>query len=328
MDIDPTALRIGEMREGYESFYAKAHHPAEPLGVWIRYTSLRSSTGTTSSLWCTLFTADGPVARKVTVARAPSSTAETWIAIDNATFSGEHLAGDALDATWDLRVDGAEPPLLHLPKAWMYRRAIPRTKPISPRPSASFTGSVAIGDRAIALEDWPGMIGHNWGAEHAERWIWLHAAGLEGRGASTWLDVVLGRIKLGPATTPWIANGVLSLDGVRHRIGGIERARATKVAERHDGASLTLPSTEGPLTVEVGAPRERFVGWRYAHPDGSEHHVANCSIADATITFGGEQLVARAAAAYELGAREPLEGIELQPFGEETEETRHEGRET
>lgn len=38
---------------------------------------------------------------------------------------------------------------------------------------------------------------HNWGTEHAERWIWLHCTGFEGDG-DAWLDVVLARLRVGP----------------------------------------------------------------------------------------------------------------------------------
>ena len=43
-------------------------------------------------------------------------------------------------------------------------------------PSATFDRHAAVGDREPRVDGWPGMVGHNWGAEHAERWIWLHGA--------------------------------------------------------------------------------------------------------------------------------------------------------
>src|SRR5204862_4496423 len=104
----------------------------------------------------------------------------------------------------------------------MYRAPIPRTKLLSPYPDARFNGWVAVADQRIELSGWPGMVGHNWGTEHAERWIWMHATGFAGRGGP-WLDVALGRVKLGPVTTPWVANGVLSLDGERHRLGSVKQ---------------------------------------------------------------------------------------------------------
>jgi len=53
--------------------------------------------------------------------------------------------------------------------------------------------------------------------------------------------------------------------------------RETRVAERPDGC--TLPGAELTLAGDVGAPRERFIGWIYTAPDGSKHHVVNCGVA-------------------------------------------------
>ena len=94
----------------------------------------------------------------------------------------------------------------------------------------------------VDLDGWRGMVGHNWGAEHAERWIWMHGAGFEGHD-DAWLDAGLGRIKVGPLTTPWIANGVLHLDGERHRLGGPEKARKTDVHESPDRCDFALPGS-------------------------------------------------------------------------------------
>ena len=49
-------------------------------------------------------------------------------------------------------------------------------------PDAVFTGWIEAGDRRTEVAGWRGMVGHNWGSEHAERWVWLHAVGLR-RGA-------------------------------------------------------------------------------------------------------------------------------------------------
>ena len=57
------------------------------------------------------------------------------------------------------------------------------------------------------------MIGHNWGAEHAERWVWIQANEL--RGGDGYFDAAVGRIKVGPLMTPWVGNAMLRLDGSR-----------------------------------------------------------------------------------------------------------------
>lgn len=307
---------------GYESWYLKASHPTEPLGVWIRYTThQKPDRPERGSLWFTLFGDGPPRAAKVTLEPEALSRGDgDFIRIGQSKFTDGQVRGSALEATWDLTFEHAQPELRHLPREWMYKAPIPKTKLTSPFPAAVFSGRVSFGDQIVELSQWPGMVGHNWGAEHAERWIWMNAQNFEGKDDDTWLDIAIGRIKVGPLTTPWIANGVLSLDGGRHQLGGIERARGTKVHERPDGCSFTLPGVDITISGEVGAPRERFVGWVYADPDGSEHNTVNCSIASLRmdVRVGGELLQLRTAhgAAYELGMRETDHGVPIQPFAD------------
>jgi hypothetical protein len=305
---------------GYESWYLKASHPTEPLGVWIRYTTHQKPSGQErGSLWFTLFGSGPPQAAKVTPGpEALSRGGGAFIRIGDSEFADGRVRGSALDASWDLTFEHPEPELRHLPREWMYKAPVPRTKLTSPFPAARFSGRVAFGDHAVELDGWSGMVGHNWGAEHAERWIWLHGSNFEERESDTWLDVAIGRIKIGPLTTPWIANGVLSLAGERHALGGIERARGTKIDEHPDHCVLTLPGAELAISGEVRAPRERFVGWVYADPDSSEHNTVNCSIAELTLDGRGAasplRLHTAYGAAYELGMRETDHGVPIQPF--------------
>ena len=301
---------------GYESWYLKASHPTEPLGIWIRYTTHQKPGGPEQgSLWCTLFLDGAPLAAKVTPGPEALSRGDgAFIRIGDSEFADGRVKGAALEASWDLTFEHHEPELRHLPREWMYKAPVPRTKLTSPFPAARFSGTARFGETIVQLEGWPGMVGHNWGAEHAERWIWLHGSNFDGYGSDTWLDAAIGRIKIGPWTTPWIANGVLSLEGERHPIGGIEKARSTKIDEHPDHCRFTLPGSDLTLTGEVSAPRERFVGWVYADPDGSEHNTVNCSIAALDIDVNGTKLVTPHGAAYELGMREKDHGMPIQPF--------------
>ena len=101
--------------------------------------------------------------------------------------------------------------------------ALPKTKLESLHPSTRFNGTVTVADRRVDVHDWPGTIGHNWGTQHAERWVWLHAAGFDGHALDTWIDAAIARVRVGPLVSPWVANGALSIDGVRYRLGGIGR---------------------------------------------------------------------------------------------------------
>ncbi len=320
----------------YESFFLRAVAPDQPVGIWIRNTVHKPpGHNPRGSVWCTVFDRGrgSPFMHKLTTEQlqAPPSA---WIEIGeagaqtgefDATSEGARMTAARADgscgaARWSLRVTAPEPELRHLPREWMYRAPLPRTKLTSPAPAASFDGVLELDGRApIALRGWRGMIGHNWGAEHAERWIWLH--GVDFREApQAWLDVAIGRVSIAGRMTPWIANGALRLDGRRYRIGGLG-GRGLRVAETVEGCSLRLRGEHG-LTIDarVDVPPGTAAGWRYADPDGSAHDVVNCSIASVALTVelpGAQAPVSLHSAhggAYELGMREREHGIPIAPF--------------
>ena len=305
----------------YESWYLKLCHPAEPLGVWIRYTvHKRPGAEPNGSVWFVLFdgAAEGPYATKVTVPD-PGTGGDDWLRVGQSRVGEGSASGEAGEALWKLAFESSEPPLWHLPRAWMYTGRLPRTKTLTPLPAARFSGSVEVAGRVVDVDGWRGIVGHNWGAEHAERWIWLHGMGFDGAGEGTWIDAAIGRIKVGPVTTPWIGNGAISLDGVRHPLGGIERVRRTEVRESPERAEFVLPGKDITVQGTVSAAHKDFVGWIYADPDGPEHNTVNCSISDMTLSVSrpGERplsLQLAGGAAYELGMRERDHGIPIQPF--------------
>jgi hypothetical protein len=312
------ALRAGM----YESFYLRAFAPDRPLGIWIRYTiHKRPGAAPRGSVWCTLFDArrPRPFMQKLT-SDGPGMPAGGWIEIAGSTLGPGRAEGSCGEASWALGYSSAEPELHHLSPEWLYRAPLPRTKLTSPAPGASFDGVFALaGEEPIDLSGWQGMVGHNWGAEHAERWIWLHGAGLEGDPAA-WLDVALGRLRVAGRMTPWVANGALSLGGRRYRVGGLG-AHGMRVAESAGGCELTLT---GPGGLRIGA-RARTTpsttaGWRYADPDGGEHDVINCSIAalELEVLAPGSSapltLSSTHGGAYELGMRERDHDVEIAPF--------------
>jgi hypothetical protein len=315
---------VARGRGHYESFYLRASHPSEPLGVWIRHTVHKPpDEAPSASVWFTLFEAGGPRASKVTVGEdALSVPPGGYIRVGESEIDPGRAVGSAsseqLSASWDLTFDDGAPAFRHLARDWMYRAPVPRTKTLSPHPSTSFSGTVTVDGRSISVEGWHGMVGHNWGAEHAERWVWTNGTGFDGH-PEAYLDAAIGRIKLGPLTTPWIGNGVLFADGELYRLGGPERARSTVVRETPHGAQLVLPGKGVKVSGRVGAEAERFVGWEYADPDGGGHNAVNCSIASMTLTVERDgrpplELHTDHGATFELGMRETDHGVPLQPF--------------
>src|SRR5918912_143618 len=188
MAATPVFPHVAQKRGHYESFYLRACHPSEPLGVWIRYTvHKRPGAAPRGSTWFTLWD-PAPHAAKETLDNL-SVPSGGWIRVGESSFGPGRAAGRALGASWELAFEPDAPPFRHLPSDWMYRAPVPRTKTESPAPAARFTGSVTVDGRTVAVDDWPGA--------------------------------AIGRVKMGPVTTPWIGNGCVHVDGRSHRLGGL-----------------------------------------------------------------------------------------------------------
>ena len=301
---------------GYESFYLRAVDPERPRSVWLRHTVHQAPGGSpVGSVWATVFDAELP-APLTAKASAPDPEPDGWLRVGASDFGPTGVHGSAGSASWDLDWTGDEPALRHLPKSFMYSAPLPRTKLESPRPGVRFDGLVTVEGRATEVRAWPGMVGHNWGAQHAERWIWLHGTLFEDR-PGDWLDIALGRVRVGPLLTPWIANGVVSLHGTRVRVGGT--ATRAHVGEGPAHLDLRVDGHDARLRLTVHSRRAQTVVWRYADPDGAEHHVANCSIAELEAVVQPHGTTATTlrtghGGAYELGMREQPAGLPVQPF--------------
>jgi len=325
MLASPIFPRMPMQAGGYESFYLRAVSPVEPVGLWIRYTvHKRPGHPPLGSVWCTVFDAarGRPLMHKLTTAELAAPPGG-WIEIGSGEqrshFGPGQARGCCGPASWELGFRAAAPELRHLPRGWLYRAPLPRTKLTSPAPDAVFDGVLELaGDRRLELDGWRGMVGHNWGSEHAERWIWMHGTDF-GQAPEAWLDVALGRIAIAGRMMPWIANGALFLDGRLHRLGGLG-ARGLEVLESPTGCSLTVPAARHVrLRAQVRVPEDAAAGWRYADPDGSEHDVVNCSVAELALRLDAPGVATRElttphGGAYELGMRERDHGVAIAPF--------------
>jgi hypothetical protein len=317
---------VAARRGHYESFYLKACEPGGGRGLWIRHTvHKRPGAEPNGSIWFVLFdrAAAAPRATKVTVSAAQLSTPPgSWIRIADAEIGPGSAEGsidtDALSAAWSLNFDGDNNPCKYLPADWLYEAPLPRTKFVAPWPDVRFEGRLTIDDEPIEFSGWPGMIGHNWGSEHAERWVWLEGTGFESS-PGTYFDAGAARVALGSRVSPWIPSGMLMLDGEPHRLGGLGAIRSAQIEESPTACSFLLPGKDIVVRGRVSAPAKDFVGWVYADPKGPEHNTVNCSVADLELTVErpgqpARELTLAAAAAYELGMRETDHGIPIQPY--------------
>jgi hypothetical protein len=273
----------------YESHYLTAADPAGDRAVWIRYTSeKRPGEAPRGSLWCTYFGGNAsPVARRTADARPlPEPEAGGWARIDGAEIGPAGASGELADCRWSVSWSAAAEPLPYLPATLLYDQRVPRSNGAALVPDATFDGTLTVAGATVAMTGWRGMVGHNWGSDHADRWVWLHTSGLGSRDPAGWLDLILARVRVGRWLTPWLPAGALQIDGRRHPI------RATAARGLHlriDGPRLELeiPRLEGGgLRVEADSPAERTATWDYPTPSGAVRDVRNCSVASARLVLG------------------------------------------
>jgi hypothetical protein len=289
----------GAAKPFYESFYLTAHDPQAPRALWIRYTVWKApGRPPVGSVWRTFFDLDGPHADKWST---PDLTSAPLIGVGPARLEPDR----AIAPDWEIAWTGDSPLFAHLPLGVLYGAPLPRTKSVSLRPRVTFSGGARMEGRSIDLTGWTGMLGHNWGSEHAERWIWIHGAG------PGWLlDMVLGRLKVGPATTPWTANGLLEIEGRRTRVGGL--GRPAHVIDREDGCRVRVSGLE----IAVDAPVPSLVGWTYSDPAGGHHDVLHSSVATMTVRTKAGTVGCAHSASYEIGRREPPTLAPVLPFSD------------
>jgi hypothetical protein len=338
MDQGARFPRVAEKAGHYESFYVKACRPGGGQGIWIRHTvHKRPDAEPNASIWFVFFdrNADGPRATKVTVPAAKlSAPVGSWIRVGGAEIGPGYARASAVPlepsagerntgtgegtVSWELSFAGNAAPCKYLPSDRLYETRLPKTKFVAPFPNARFDGRLEVGGEAIEVAAWPGMIGHNWGSEHAERWVWLEGTGFEGA-PDTYFDAGAARIKLGPWTTPWVPAGMLMLDGEAHRLGGFGHIRSASIDATPGACTFVLPGKDIVVRGKVSAPKKDFVGWIYADPKGPEHNTINCSVSDLELTVErpgqpSRGLTLSAGAAYEFGMRETDHGIPIQPY--------------
>jgi hypothetical protein len=300
---------------GYESWFVSARDPASPRALWIRHTRHRAAQGPESvALWCCVFDPDlgqpPGMVKQVFTAFPPDAAAGPW------RFRGQAAMGGQT-AGWDLAISGGQPPLRPLRPPVLYRTPLPRTKLEAPVPDGQVTGLLEVGGREVSVSGWRGTAGRNWGSEHADSWVWLHAAGF-GDAPAAWLDLVLARIRIGPARSPWTAMGALSLGGERIVLGGL--GRRSRVDARPDRLTAGVAAPDARLQVSVTTADGATLAVPYTDPRGGTRTVCHAALASVELTVhrphDRELSLSTGRAAYEYGTSQEVPGFTPQPLPE------------
>ncbi|HEY2491177.1 MAG TPA: hypothetical protein VGI37_16865 [Streptosporangiaceae bacterium] len=293
---------------GYESWFLSARDPGSPRALWIRHTRHRPRQGPESAaLWCTV--TDGGLGQRPAVIKQVFSAFPAETAAGPGQFRGQAAMGEH-SARWVLAITGQQPPLRPLRPPVLYRAPLPRTKLEAVVPDGQVTGVLQVDGRDVSVSGWRGTAGHNWGSEHADSWVWLHAADF-GAAPEAWLELVLARIRIGPARSPWTAMGALGLSGERIALGGLGRRSRVDAGPGHLAADVYAPGTR--LRLSVALAEDDRVAVAYADPHGGTRTVTHAALASVELIMqrpGQRELTLTGGrAAYEYGARQPAPGI-------------------
>ena len=294
--------------------------------MWIRHTvHKRPAEEPTAALWLTVFDADapGPRATKASFAAGELAAPEgAYIRVDGAVLEPGRATGELetpeLEASWDLSFDDPGEAFHHLPYERLYEAPLPRTKFLSPYPSARFErhgdgGRRADRARRLAGDDRPQL----------------------GRGARRALGVDPGRRPGRRAgELPGPRRGSDQGRPADHAVGGqrdaahrrlrapARRLRPHPVDEAGRAADLLrVPALgQGPEASRpgvVGAPQLRRLDLRRSQGARAQH----AQLLDRRPRAGGraprrqpERLELSGGATYEIGMRQTDHGIPVQPY--------------
>lgn len=310
----------------YESNYLKGNAPDGSGAFWLKHNILTPAEAgaapSVAEFWCVLWLEDWrPRVWKRVVDLDQVRLGRDRVAMDDDRVSLEtdHVAGQLdgdPDVRWDLAIRDELPPLRHLAADWMYEKGFPRKKAVTGSPRAVFDGAFQVGDRTVDVGGWVGHRQHNWGTEHAERYvygscnIWDADADLTIEGITVRVELVAG------IRSPWLT----LLRGLRD---GQPYGKGTIWASLRQAGDVDFPRWtawgggrgEVRTRLEMELDPTHTAGLRYLHPDGKVSYCYNAKDASVDLLLDRERFTSRYGE-LEFLFPEPIDGIAL--HGEST----------
>ncbi len=280
-------------RGHYESWFQRANHPTRPLAFWIRYTIFAPAgrpTGALGELWAIYFDGEN---ERITAAKeehpvSVSSFSATGLEarIAEARLNAEVLTGKAAlrghEIGWDLTYESPSP-VLHLLTRGLYEGGFPKAKALVGSPGAVYSGELTVDDETIDIDGWVGSQNHNWGSKHTDQYAWAQVAGFDDA-PDAFLECASGRLKIGPAWTPWLTPIVLRLDGREYALNSLVTAARAKSSYDFFDWKFETATRAAKIEGRIWAPARRFVGLTYFNPPGGSKTCLNSKLASCEVT--------------------------------------------
>lgn len=267
-----------------EVWYTTLTDPATGTGVWIHHELVAPDDGSAPRAhgWIAVFE---PGRAAVLERFGPGEWVppEVGFACGAVRYDG-FLAGRAGDVSWELAPTGDQGSILHTFPRWAWRRELLPAAQVVPHPTASYSGTIRLGDREIVLDRAVGADARIYGHGNARRWGWLHAD----LGAGEVCEVVAA-VSMRPGLNRLPP---LPLVKLRLRDGDLPRdplvaAPLLRAELRRDGWEVHGRLGRRRVRIIVDLPELETVEVDYLDPDGAQLLCRNSLRADATIELRG-----------------------------------------
>lgn len=319
---------LSEPRPHVESYFLKANDPKARRALWIKATIFapeRDPSAAVAEAWAVAFREGGPnVAVKAQLPFAAASFSRTALDVSLGsllTLTRDRSKGlvetGERSIAWNVSIGGREEALVHFPADWMYEKKLPSQKMVSPRLDARVSGVAHVNGERWELEEWPAVLGHNWGRAHTPLYAWAHCNAWDGDDDVVF-EAMSGKPALGPLSAPtMLSSFFVRHRGVRYDLSGVRTllgARSELVCDRSPKswrfeAATDLARVEG----ELSCPDEDFVGLWYQNPSGPPTSCLNSKLASCrlSLALSGKPpfTVVSSRAAFELGTLATDHGV-------------------
>lgn len=295
---DNASRYVADGRTHVESWFLRANHPRLRQAIWLKVTLLApgGSARTVAEVWCAWFDGDAGVTRafkhtvpvsEAVLAGDPMSMELAGCAFRLARADG-HGRGEIVDGrgrcvwalTWDAPAGPLGAPLGLHRHAWMVDGPLPRNKTLTPSPLLRMNGTLEIDGRQIAVQDWVGMQGHNWGPEHSLAVRWGHCAfpGADGRPHAL-VEAVSARLKAGPWGTPWFSAMVIRRGAQQWRFDHLIDLWRQRSEVGDLSWTLRMRGLDGEAMLSMLARPHEVICLGYENPDGEMTYCLNSKLA-------------------------------------------------
>lgn len=285
-----------ETRNHVESWFVRANHPRDPMAIWLKATAYMADGFATASVWCIMFDARYGQVQKfkqtIPIGHAAFRQSELRLKVGiegclfqfgrNGTAQGSVSDRDgscSWNLAWHPRPDMGHP-LCLFPTRRMIDGWFPRSKLLTPIPTAQFYGDITWNGRKIPVKAWSGIQGHNWGKEHAWEYAWGHCNFLsEGGFPHTMVEAFSSRIKLFGLKTPRMSSMVIRRENREYRFDRIFDPWRQKASIEWLIWHLSLKGPNGKATLGMMAQPSEMAHLLYENPNETVAHCLNSKLA-------------------------------------------------